>query len=168
MQGSMAKLIGLQNLWDSEARSFCIGQIVQITKEGQALVDYHGNLMGPIKARSIIDAVSQHDNRCMGSIPVLLVFENGDPTLPIIVGIIRDKLYPPFPSDEVALPMERPHDAILDGKKMVFDAKEEIVLQCGKSSVTLRKDGKIVVKGTRIISRSSGTNKIRGANVMIN
>ncbi|MCC6418741.1 MAG: hypothetical protein IT429_10940, partial [Gemmataceae bacterium] len=49
-----------------------------------------------------------------------------------------------------------------------FDAKEEIVLRCGKSSITLRKDGKVVVLGAEVVSRASGTNKIKGAAVRIN
>jgi hypothetical protein len=50
----------------------------------------------------------------------------------------------------------------------VFDAKDEIQLRCGKSSVTLRKDGKIEIKGTQIVSRASGVNRIKGASVAIN
>lgn len=88
--------------------------------------------------------------------------------MPIIVGFIHDTLHPKPRSEEVTLSVERPRHAILDGKKIALDAKEEIVLQCGKSSITLKNDGKVVVKGTRIISRASATNKIKGASVRIN
>jgi hypothetical protein len=152
----------------SGAANLCVGVIVQVTKQGRALVDYPGNRTGPIEARSIVTALAKHESRSHESRPVLLVFENGDRSLPIIVGFVHDTLYPPTPRDEVALTTEQLHEIIIDGKKVVFDAREEITLRCGKSSVTLRKDGKVVIKGTHLVSRSSGLNKIKGASVAIN
>lgn len=168
MQSAITDLINLNNLWTTEAISFCVGEIVKITEEGRAMVDYPGNPMGPLEARSVINAPFKREDYSGGNISVLLFFENGDPTLPIVAGIIHDTLYPLAPSEEMTVSMERPHDAVLDGKKMILEAKEELVLHCGKSSVTLKKDGKIVLKGTKIVSRASGTNKIKGAAVRIN
>jgi hypothetical protein len=168
MQTAATKLTDLNELQSHDAIGFRVGQIVRITKEGRAVVDYPDNTAGPVETRSVVDSQSKHHKSSEESIPVLLAFERGDPTLPIIVGIIHDTLYPKFPSQEIALPIQRPRDAILDGKKIVFDAKEEIVLRCGKSSVTLKKDGKVVVKGTQIISRASAINNIKGASVRIN
>jgi len=168
MQSSVTKLVDVKRRKSSGVSGLCLGQIVQITDEGRALVDYPGNPAGPVEARSVVDASSMHLTHREESIPVLLGLEKGDPTLPIIIGIIHDTLYPKTPSQEIALPIERPCDAILDGKKIVFDAKEEIILRCGKSSLTLRKDGKVIVKGTQLTSRASATNKIKGASVRIN
>lgn len=168
MQGAVRQLIELTMLQPSEVGGFCVGQIVHITKDGRALVDYAGNQGGPVEARSVIDEKSNQDNHCQENIPVLLVFENGDPTLPIIVGIVRETLYPSTSLKEVAFSVKRPQEAILDGRKVSLDAKEEIVLRCGKSSLTLRKDGKIIVKGTQIVSQASGINKIKGASIRIN
>ncbi len=168
MQSAITDVINLNILLTTEAISFCVGEIVKITEEGCAMVDYPGNPMGHLEARSVINDPSNCNINVQGSIPVLLLFENGDPTLPIIIGIIRDTLYPLAPSEEMTVYMERPHDAVLDGKKMILEAKEEIVLHCGKSSVALKKDGKIVLKGTKIVSRASGTNKIKGSAVRIN
>lgn len=168
MQGAVRQLTELTRVQPSEVGGFCVGQIVHITKDGRALVDYAGNQGGPVGARSVIDGASDHDNHSQENIPVLLVFENGDPTLPIIVGIIRETLYQATSLKEAASSVKRQREAILDGRKVSLDAKEEIVLRCGKSSVTLRKDGKIIVKGTQIVSRASGTNKIKGASIRIN
>jgi hypothetical protein len=57
---------------------------------------------------------------------------------------------------------------IIDGRRLVLEGHEEIVLRCGRGSITLTANGKIVLKGTELVSRSSGTNKIRGAAVNIN
>lgn len=168
MQRAMTKLIDLNWLWTSEVGGFCVGRIIEITEDGRALVDYPGNPMGSVEARTVITTSFLRDQN-VEALPVLLVFENGDPALPIILGIIRDSLYAPALPEEITLPIEdRLRDVILDGKKVALEAKEKIVLRCGKSSVTLRKDGKILVKGTQIVSRASGTNKIKGAAVRIN
>ena len=49
-----------------------------------------------------------------------------------------------------------------DGKKFTFDAKEQIVLRCGKSSITLTRAGKVLIKGAYLLSRSSGVNRVSG------
>lgn len=170
MESAVIKLSVPNNLRRTEVIGFSVGEIVKITEEGYAVVDYPGNPMGPVEARSVISSSPQQNSEREQLFPVLLAFENGDPVLPVIVGIIRDSLYPPISSHEVTLSIDddKPQDAVVDGRKVVLGAKEEIVLHCGKSSVTLKKDGKIVVKGNQIISRASGTNKIKGAAVRIN
>jgi hypothetical protein len=168
MQGALIDSIELREFLGSGARGFCIGHLIHITQGGQALVDYPGNLEGPVAARSVLGTPPRCSEASCEGLPVLLWFENGDPTLPVIVGIIRDTLYPPVPHEEVPLSMERLQALAPDNKRMIFDANEEIVLRCGKSSITLKKDGKIIVKGAQIISRSSGVHKIKGATILIN
>jgi hypothetical protein len=147
-------------LWGVNAPS-CVGRIVRVTAEGRAWVDYPGNPHGPVPARSVVE-LSQDTAQVESSTPVLLVFERGDPSQPIIVGMVRDTLVP-SPRATAGL-----REAIVDGKRITLDAQEEILLRCGKSSILLRKDGKIVVKGGYIVSRSSGAHKIQGASVNIN
>lgn len=47
-------------------------------------------------------------------------------------------------------------------------AEREIVLRCGKASITLTREGKIILRGTYISSRSSGVNRIKGGSVQLN
>jgi hypothetical protein len=168
MAGASMQSLGVERLLAPEVRNFCVGYIIQVTAEGRALVIYPGISGEPIEARSAVDGPPTGNGDPHEGIPVLLLFENGDPTLPIIIGIIHDTLYPVIPHEEATFSMQRPHDIILDGKKKVLEAEEEIMLRCGKSSLILRKDGKIIVKGTQIVSRAAGTHKIRGASVRIN
>jgi hypothetical protein len=51
---------------------------------------------------------------------------------------------------------------------MKISAVDEISLCCGKAQITLRKDGKLILRGTDVVSRSSGPNRLRGATVKIN
>lgn len=56
----------------------------------------------------------------------------------------------------------------LRGKTIRLNATEETVVVCGKSTIHLKQDGRVVVRGTKLLSRSSGPNKIKGASVAIN
>jgi hypothetical protein len=72
------------------------------------------------------------------------------------------------PTQAAGLPIDRPDRAILDGRTLVFAAEEEIRLVCGKSSITLHKSGRVVIKGVEIVSRGTRTNKVKGGAVHIN
>jgi len=98
----------------------------------------------------------------------LLLFENGDLALPIIIGVIAtEEVQGNAPSKVVSLP-QRDRYVKLDGERFVVAADKEIVLQCGRSSISLHADGTVVIKGRRIVSRASETNKIKGGSVAIN
>lgn len=55
-----------------------------------------------------------------------------------------------------------------DRKRVVLDADEEITVRCGEGSITIRKSGKILVKGVEIVSHARGANRIRGGSVQLN
>jgi hypothetical protein len=152
---------------DAGARAgLCVGWIVRISVDGHPLVDFPGNPRGPVEARHI--GATLPDGFTTAAAPnVLLAFERGDLSRPIIVGFIGDSLVPAAERAETII-REKEWSVRVDRKSVVFDAEDEIVLRCGKSSVTLRKDGKIVLKGVEIVSRAVETNKIKGANVLIN
>lgn len=59
-------------------------------------------------------------------------------------------------------------EATADGERLEFTAEREIVLRCGKASVTLTRSGRIILRGTDILSRSSGPNRIRGGSIQLN
>ena len=58
--------------------------------------------------------------------------------------------------------------AHIDGERLEFSAEREIVLRCGKASITLTREGKVLIKGAYLSSRSSGVNRIKGGSVQIN
>ncbi len=98
----------------------------------------------------------------------LIVFENGDLEKPIILAIMEnpiEKLISLELSEEETKEIK---EATIDGERISFEAKNELILKCGKGSILIRKDGKIIVKGTNLLSRSSGSNKVKGASVGIN
>ncbi|MBW2632456.1 MAG: hypothetical protein JRC90_12015 [Deltaproteobacteria bacterium] len=146
-----------------------VGKIVNVNENGQAFVDFPGNMQGPISARftnSIKPGMLQ--KTVSADRDVLLVFENNDPELPIIIDTLYSLVDEITECSTIALETKRPKDVLIDGKRVTFDAKEEIVLQCGKASITLTKAGKVLIRGAYLLNRSSGANRIKGGSVQIN
>jgi hypothetical protein len=56
----------------------------------------------------------------------------------------------------------------VDGRRMSIEACDELELRCGKASITLRRNGRVVVRGTYVETYSQGTNRIKGATVEFN
>ena len=59
-------------------------------------------------------------------------------------------------------------EARVDGKRVVIEGEHEVVLRCGEASITLRRDGKVVLRGAYIETTAKGLNRIRGGSVKIN
>jgi Domain of unknown function (DUF6484) len=96
---------------------------------------------------------------------VVVLLDRGDPRRPIVVGVLQD------PGRSSHHPTDHPADLItvqVDDDRLVLSAEREIVLRCGDASITLTRAGKVLIKGTYVLSRSSGSNKIKGAAVEIN
>jgi hypothetical protein len=51
---------------------------------------------------------------------------------------------------------------------LVIEANETLRLKCGDSSVDLRKDGKVMIRGKDVLTRAKRTNRIKGGSVGIN
>jgi hypothetical protein len=97
---------------------------------------------------------------------ILFLLNEGD-TDGYVIGAIRKPLS--VPSNQEHNSKTIPFDNQLqDCYELRFDAKERIELRCGTSSITLQRNGKIILKGVEILSRAAKQNKIKGAVVRIN
>lgn len=138
----------------SKARlpSLIVGRIAALQESGMPLVDFPGNTSGKlVPAQSLVSLTSKDAGR-----EIALMFENGDLVMPIIVGLFQT-------------PSATPQREIkLDDETLVLSAKKEVVIQCGKSSITLTSAGKVLIQGEHLLSRSSGVNKIRGGSIQLN
>ena len=145
-----------------------IGKITGVDTNGQILIDFTGNSLGHLTARLTSSAKDKlHRGSPVGR-DVLLVFENNDPGSPIIIDTLYSLLDEITEQSGNALEVQSPEEVTVDRKRVVFDAEEEIVLRCGEASITLTKAGKVLIKGSYLISRSSGANRIKGGSVQIN
>lgn len=143
----------------SSHRGAVVGKLIGFTDNGATpLVTFpgqRGDTAAP--ARATVDVHRAHVGR-----EIVLVFEEQDPERPIIIGCVRDPTHSSLPE----VPGQVDVDA--DGERLVLSARQEIVLRCGTSSVTLRRDGKVVIRGAHVVSHASGTNRIRGGSVQVN
>lgn len=167
MKGAAAKAIQPVEM-QTRISGARVGTIVDISDNGQVRVDFPGNRFGPVKARmttAMRDKIQSADAAVRN---ILLVFENDDPELPIVVDVLCDSIEAKQEKAPLALQMDEAEAVFVDGRQVTFDAKEQIVLRCGKASITLTRAGKILIKGAYLLHRSSGVNRIKGASVQIN
>jgi len=146
-----------------------IGRIVTIDESGRIFVDFTGNTFGPIVARTTSSLKMETFRKGNPSgREVLLAFESNDPRLPILIDTMYSLVDEIAEHATVAFETEEPQEVRIDGERVLFEAENEIVLKCGKASITLTKAGKILIKGDYVLSHSSGENRIRGGAVSIN
>lgn len=145
-----------------------IGRLVRGGPTAEVLVEYPGNPTGgPLSAVSTAETSSDDVDR-----DVALAFQGGDPGKPVMLGFLEH----PRPL-EVAVDAGEPEadgsagselEARVDDERLVLSAEKEIVLRCGRSSITLTRAGKILIRGRYLLSRSAGVNRIKGGSVQIN
>lgn len=114
------------------------------------------SLLEPMVARSIVPIAKTDVGR-----EALVVFETGETRVPFIVGLL-------WQQGQNHPAQGNPIEAKVDGEQVVIEGKQEIVLKCGKASLTLTKAGKVLIRGTYLLSRSSGVNRVKGGSVQIN
>ncbi len=136
-----------------------IGELLALSDDGQTpLVRFPGQAgAGAVPARSTVDLHGRHIGAA-----VVLMFEAGDARRPIILGVLQGQTG--WPADERPLQI----DIDTDGQRLIVSAKEQLVLRCGKASITLTKAGKVLIEGSYLLSRSTGVNRVKGGAVQIN
>jgi hypothetical protein len=63
-------------------------------------------------------------------------------------------------------PGEHPRNAI--SEELLIEARKNLTLKCGAGSITIREDGKILIKGKDLVSHAQRLNRIKGGAVQIN
>jgi hypothetical protein len=136
-----------------------VGRLLALTDEGcTPLVCFDGQpVPGAMPARCSVDLRPEHVG-----LDVVLVFDHDDRSRPIVTGVLRGK--PGWPLQP--LPGRVKIDA--DGERLTVAATHELVLRCGKAVLTLRSDGRIVLRGEEILTEATGANRIRGGSVQLN
>ena len=136
-----------------------IGELVGLNNGGQTPVVLYPGPDGPIAvtACTVLDLYGPQIGR-----RVLLMFEDAEPTKPIVVGVLRDDV------DSTLQSTAQPVEVHADGGRLIVSAKEQLILRCGQASITLTKSGKVLIEGAYVSTRSSGVNRIKGGAVQIN
>lgn len=134
----------------------CVGVVVGFDGE-RVTVDFPGNTGGPAAARLLVGLDAATLERAASSRQAVgLVFEGGDAGKPLIVGLVAPG------------PTAAPREVRVDGRRVVLSGEEEVELRCGEASISLKKNGKLVIRGAYVETRAKGTNRIKGGSVQIN
>jgi len=131
-----------------------IGRLVALGGSGEPLVDFPGNASA--KPLAAISIVAVHEE-LLGH-EIVLMFEEGAPDRPVVMGVVEER----------RARRPEPVELVLDKRRFSFTAEQEIVLRCGRASITLTRAGKVLIRGAYLLNRSSGVNRIKGGSVQIN
>ncbi|HEX5271690.1 MAG TPA: DUF6484 domain-containing protein [Gemmataceae bacterium] len=142
-----------------------IGVLEGFGGHGAPLVDFPGNRAGRALPALATVALRATD---VGR-EVALLFAEGDPQRPVLLGLLQHPAGGAGRDDSAKGGSSRlPLEVQVDHERTVLRAEKEIVLRCGKASITLTAAGKIIIRGAYLLSRSSGVNRIKGGSVQIN
>jgi hypothetical protein len=149
-----------------------VGRLVGFDARGRLLVEVTG-LRGKLPARSLLRVDQALRQAVLRRAEVLLLFEAGDRKKPIVAGLLQPNAQDPTPTQITSLAAGGGKQALAlevdaDGKRVKLTAQDEIVLACGKASITLRRNGRVIIQGTQVDSVAAGTHRIRGGQVRLN
>lgn len=167
------------------AGEILLGRLESIDETGSAIISVpHIPAFQKRVALTTIPVNHQHIGR-----QVALMFTQGADSKPIIMGLIYSPLQQVLENiiantgskneiDELVfteplasgaeVPKSIENSVYVDGKQLVLEGHEEIVLRCGEASITLNKNGKISIRGKYLLSRATGVNRILGGSVQVN
>ena len=169
-----------------------IGTLAGLDGQGQPLVDFAQNDSGrPLVAMSTVGITAAQTGR-----NVAVLFAKGDSHRPVIIGVIHNPLQELLAaydaknangssttwgaesdrsgasgepaagtSPDVTFGVD---DVKVDGKQVVLEGKETVVIRCGDASITLTRAGKILIRGNYVLTQSNGVNRILGGSVQVN
>lgn len=123
------------------------GLISEIGPDGRALVELVA--VPGDEARLFARSLVAVGASAIGCEVAVVLMDGGEP---LILGLIQ----PLAPEVEA------------DGEKLVLEARREVTLRCGKASITMTADGRVTIRGTQVLSRSDGPNRVQGASVQLN
>jgi len=154
----------------STSQHVIIGVLVGFDHQNRPLVAFSGNPQSTAIPASYTSPLSHDDI----GYNVALLLVGGDIEQPLIIGPIKDSLEQIKIEPESLIQYKEKTDSLLstiqvDGEEeLIITANKTITLQCGDASITLTKEGKILLRGKYISSRASGMQTIKGGSVQIN
>ncbi len=141
-----------------------LGRIVAVDGESRVRVILEGE-PEPVVARVATAADERRLRRAIQKAELAIIgFDGAGTKRPILLGL---SAAPSVPAQPVSGP-PRVIEADVDGRRLRIKAKDEIVFECGKASITLRRNGKVIIRGTHVETNSDGVNRVKGGQVQIN
>jgi hypothetical protein len=136
----------------TEARQICRAQVFKLNPDGTILCTFEDESM----VRCEVLQTSDGPSPTLEPNDVVLVWlPDADLEEGVILGRLGARKAAP------ARPPEPPAE-------LVIEATSQLTLKCGSGSITLRGDGKVLIKGKDLVSHAQRMNRIKGGGVAIN
>jgi hypothetical protein len=135
---------------------FIEGVVVGLNSAGQALFRSDDGATADLRIPRHVDQRWLTSAVALAKVPAIAIHPEG---------IAVPLLWCVFASPEHEVLDERFH---VDVKSIELSASESVAIRAGKSTVTVKADGEVRVRGKNISSRASNLNRIRGGAVKIN
>ncbi len=156
---SVAEVVALA---DARFDGVTIGRVVRLDEDGTVRVSFPGSPGEFVPATCAVSLSAEEIRHAVATGQgAVLMFEQCDPTRPVLMGLVRGPVRGRLPEGESP-------EVFVDGERVEVEAQRELVLRCGKASITLRANGRVVIRGVYVETRAAGTNRIKGGNVQIN
>jgi hypothetical protein len=133
-----------------------LGRLVGVGSEGQPWIDLPAYGRTGAAAKTTVPLGASLVGR-----EVVVSFLDGNCDQPVVTGVVQR-------AGDAAAAGPVSLDAIVDGERVLLTGRREVVLRCGKASIALAADGRVVIKGVSFLATSSGLHRIRGGAVQIN
>jgi len=145
----------------SESGEFHLGegQITVIDDCNRLYVTYNSGIVSAEPVRTTLEL--GHYGRSVVGLNVILAIPKSNGTSPIILGVVTEAVVPPHKANDASNDIDESDDIVLE-------AVNSLSLKCGTSEIVIRRNGEVVIRGTKIVSRAAQSNKIKGATVLIN
>jgi hypothetical protein len=141
-----------------------IARLLAASRAGEAIIGIDGSGGTRSVVARVVGALQPGD---VGR-QVAVMFEEGDPKRPLVLGVIGDWPAPDGRAERAAA-AESPAEVVeLDAESLLLSGRKQIVLRSGNASITLTRAGKLILHGKYASSRSTGVHRIRGGAVQVN
>lgn len=137
----------------ADAARMCRAEVLEITESGTIVVSVEGDDPQPVRCDVLVTADTAP--------PVLVPGDRVLAWLPSDAGhaIVLGRIGP-------SRGLTPEPGAVPD--TLTIEAKHSLTIRVGDGSITIREDGKILIRGKDLVSHAQRTNRIKGAAVAIN
>jgi hypothetical protein len=134
------------------AAYLCRGEVVEVEASGAVVVTLDAELA---RLRCEVLVTSDESPPLFSPADRVLVWAPPAGGSAVVLGRIGPS---PAPKSKAGEPPET----------LVIEARQSLILRVGAGSITIREDGKILIKGKDLVSHAQRVNRIKGGSVAIN
>ncbi|MCA9199230.1 MAG: hypothetical protein KDA87_16910 [Planctomycetales bacterium] len=145
----------------TEPSRLVIGTLVGISASGVPLVEFPGNHAGPQEAMTAVQLTCEDEARTHVGREVMLHLEaEGDRI--VLMSFLHERIVADRQDSTGS------QSGSQKSKSLHLEADSELQLTCGKSSLVMKKNGKVLLKGIDIVSHAENRQRIVGGEIKIN